>query len=468
MALGALLRIVFVFAGGGIYYGRPDFFINGDSTSWFQAFINLWEHGTFTVANNIEAGKFFRPPGYSFLFGIFYLLSFKNYVLAWKLLVAAQVMMDTASIILVARITERISARMNGEERIFLSNLSALLFAIYPFAIVWAPVLYAETSSLFFMLLCIHFAFREPTSRSAFLSGLFGGVATLLRLQCAFGVLLVGATAFFSGTGKKAKLKFKAVLAFGLAVLCSYGLWPARNYFLQHRLVFSQDLNMGRHWSKDFMSFLDFTHSIGTDHTPYYRAILNNEKINWPADAYLDPEDSLLLDSAVKMCRTCGTGFAWWKWGEGITSQLILPDQPCDSSIAEIYSSLTQKQKSRNSFHYWITIPMQNLNKCFFKFSLYGEKSLVVKIFSSSLFIIRSALIFIGLFGLYLGFRNHALDKRFCFFVIAYVLTWDLYLSFFYRNMEMRYMLHTDVLLLIPAAFACSILLTKKNPITNV
>src|SRR5207237_8872342 len=81
LAFGALLRILFVFYGGKIYYGKPDFFIQGDTGSWFQAFINFWEYGTFTVDLTSEAGKFFRPPGYAFLFGIFYLLAFRNFIL---------------------------------------------------------------------------------------------------------------------------------------------------------------------------------------------------------------------------------------------------------------------------------------------------------------------------------------------------------------------------------------------------
>ena len=278
--LGVLLRLVFVFAGGRIYYGHADYFIQGDTSSWFQAFINLCEHGTFTVNETIEAGKFFRPPGYSFLFGIFYLITFKNYVLAWKLLVGAQVIMDVASIFLISRIANCVVQNSSPEKKNTFSNLSALLYATYPFVIVWAPVLYAETSSIFFILLSIYFAFQKLTLRSAFLSGLFGGIATLIRLQCAFCVLFI-TLVFFLSDEKAAREKMRHALVFGFAILLSYGLWPARNIFLQHRVLFSQDLNMGRHWSRDFMSFLDFTHSISTDHTPYYREILENKKVQF-------------------------------------------------------------------------------------------------------------------------------------------------------------------------------------------
>ena len=112
----AVLRLLFVFIGGKFYYGRPDYFIQGDTLSWFQAFINLIDHGIFTVDLNVETSKFFRPPGYSFLFGIFYLLTFKNIALAWKLLVAAQVIMDIASVLIVARISRSILKNSHPEK----------------------------------------------------------------------------------------------------------------------------------------------------------------------------------------------------------------------------------------------------------------------------------------------------------------------------------------------------------------
>src|ERR1043165_5388628 len=90
LVIGAVLRILFVFIGGEIYYGRADFFIQGDTRSWFDAFIILCERGVFTINPAIESGKYFRPPGYSFLFGFCYLIALKNFLLASRLLVCLQ------------------------------------------------------------------------------------------------------------------------------------------------------------------------------------------------------------------------------------------------------------------------------------------------------------------------------------------------------------------------------------------
>lgn len=462
--LGAVLRVLFVFVGGPVYYGNADYFIQGDTSSWFRAFINLYDTGTFTINPAIEAGKFFRPPGYSFLFGVFYLLSFKNYVVAWKLLVGVQVIMDIACIYLISRIAKSVVRDSPHEGKTTFLNCAALLYAIYPFVIIWAPVLYAESSSVFFLLLCVYYAFQKSGARNAFLSGLFGGIAALIRLQCAFGVLFIGVMFLFSGNANNKLRQLRYIFIFCFAILVTYGLWPARNYFLQDRILFSQDLRIGRHWSPDFMSFLDFTHSISTDHTAYYFQILKNENVTWPPAAYIDIGDSALLDSAVGLCRTCGTGFAYWKWGEHITQKLELNPSPCDSAIANIFTALTKKQKEKNAFHYWVVIPLENLKKCFFKFSIYGNKSLPVKLISSLLFIFRSMLILLGLFGIYLAFKNHFLKNKFLLFALLYMIAWYLDLSIFYRNMEMRYLLHTDILLLIPAAYVLTAFLSNKYP----
>jgi hypothetical protein len=268
--------------------------------------------------------------------------------------------------------------------------------------------------------------------------------------------------AFIFPHADKISEKVKHALIFCLAVGITYGLWPARNYLLHDRIIFSQDIHVGGHWSEDFISFLDFTHSISTDHTPYYWSILKNEKVNWPAAAYIDPGDSLLLDSVVAMCRTCSNGFAHWKFGEHLVSEIDLHARPCDLEIAAIFNSLIEKQKTQNAFHYWITIPLNNLGKCFFKLSLYGDKPVMVKIFSSLLFMFRSLLVILGIIGIFLAYKKSLLGRKFLVFVLGYMCTWYLYISFLHRNIEMRYLLHTDIILLIPAAFAIMVLFFNK------
>ncbi len=467
LIIGTVIRLLFVFVLGKIYYGKPDFFFQNDTSLWFDAFTNLWEKGTFTTNIANEAGKFFRPPGYSFLFGIFYLITFKNLLLASKLLVAVQIVMDIASIYLVSKIAGQVVRNSSEEKKRLFSNVSGLLYAIYPFAVVWTPVLYAETPSVFFVLLSIYFMFKPTTGRTIFLSGMFAGIATLLRLQCAFCIPFI-ALGFLYSNEFFLKKKIKLSMLFLFGVLVTYGLWPARNIFLQHRVLFSQDLmNVGNVWSIDFLSFIKFSHSVTTDITPEYYQILGNKKVIWPKQAYLDPGDSILLDSVVQLCRTCGTGFSFWGVSEGIRKHPVLPAENCDTQIDKIFTSLYLKQKSNNAFNYWVNVPLGNLKKCFFKFSLYGNKSKFVKLVSSSLFLFRTLFIFFGLWGILLAIRKRFFNPGFIILVSFFMLTWYLYLSFFWRNIEIRFLLQCDILLLIPAAYLLMQLFFKKSDLTS-
>lgn len=460
--LGIVLRLFFVFVGGKIYYGKADYSIQGDSPAWFYSFINLAETGTYTFNPKVENGKFFRPPGYSFLFGIFYLLTFKNYLLAGKLLVWLQVLMDIFNIWLISRIASH-AMKDTGDEKkkLLFSNSAALLYACYPFVIVWAPVLYAETPSLFFLLLSIFFAVKPPSPKNAWLSGLAGGIAVLMRLQCIFALIFLSLIFFSVKTGwlKKIRLAFW----FGLGILMTYGWWPARNYFIHDRLVFSQDLNIGTFWSPDYMAFMEYVFAVQTDYNSVYNEIINGKPVHWPPASYKHQPDSALLDSVTSLCGRCGTGFSYFMVYEGVRASPVEPGSDCDRFIASGFTTLAANQKKYNPFNYWIKVPLGNLQKCFFKFSLYDTKNTMVKILSSALFIFRSTLIILGLFGCYLAFRNSFIRKEVILFIAGYMLSWYFFLSFFYRNMEMRYLLQADVLLLVPVAYLVLLLVAKRN-----
>jgi hypothetical protein len=266
-------------------------------------------------------------------------------------------------------------------------------------------------------------------------------------------------------TAESLKRKIRLLLFFGFGILITYGLWPARNIFLQHKFIFTQSTDgIGHVWSIDFLSFINFSNSVSTDFIPVYKEIIQDKKVvDWPKQAYLDRQDSVLLDSAVQLCRTCGTGFSFWQVFEGLREQPVRPSENCDTVIHNIFTSLYLKQKSRNIFNYWITVPLGNLRKCFFKLNLYENKSEWVKLISSSLFILRSISILMGLLGLFLAWRNRFLSLRFLFLAFCFMIGWYFYLSFYLRNIEIRYLLQCDILLLIPAAYLITQLLFNKR-----
>lgn len=451
---GFLIRVLFYFFGGKVYYGKAEFSIGGDTTTWVTSIINLIEHGTYSVDLNEPTGYFFRPPGYSFFIGLFYLLTGKNILVAYKLIVWAQLLLDTASIYLIYKIIDRVFVN-----KVF-SICAALLYAFYPFSIVWAPVIYAETTSVFFLLLGTWFFVNDKLKSHYFFSGLFIGIATLTRLQIIFffpAALL--AMLFHYRNSVYAFIKF--ALPFSLAFILSYGLWPIRNFILHDTLMFSQDLSAVGCWDKDIMGFRDYIFSVKTDWDPQMTQIMKDEKVVWPEASFLIPEDSIKLNKVAEMCHDCGFGFNAFMKNAGYRNGYLPEDSSCSEEISILFNELTQNQKQYNKWNYYLWVPLGNLKKCLFKSGLYNPSSRLVNLFSTLLFGFRSILILIGFSGVLFYFqRNKKIPILFNLILLYFVFSY-LSLSFVYRNIEMRFLLPADILMLIPAAYFFNFLIEK-------
>jgi hypothetical protein len=204
--------------------------------------------------------------------------------------------------------------------------------------------------------------------------------------------------------------------------------------------------------------------SIKTDHKPQFDQIINGQPVEWPKSAYLEPGDSALLADLVVKCNTCGRGFSHFKASAGIIPKPILEDNQCTIDIANAFDHLREEQMKKNSFHYFVVVPLGNLNKALFKSTLYGNKSLLVKIVSTSLFGFRTFMILLGLTGIWLNRKRQLIDRKFATLVLVYFVTWYFVLCFGYRNIEIRYFIHPDVLLLLPASIPVVLLIEKWFP----
>ncbi|CAN5555514.1 hypothetical protein BH11BAC2_BH11BAC2_04410 [soil metagenome] len=458
--LGLLFRILFIVVGGKFYFGTPDFKIQGDTYGWIDSIMNLIRNGTYSSDLNVPNASFFRPPGFGFLIGIFYFIGGQNMDTGLQLLSWFQILLDTLAIWMIYKI----AINMGTSPRA--SLISAFLYATYPFIIVWTPVLYAESSSVFFMISSLYFLSDAKTYKRNFIySGIFAGIAVLTRLQCIF---LIPGLAYFAWNLSNRKINFKSglisfLLCFGLV----YGLWPARNLIFQDRLVFSQDLRVGKHWSPDYLAFMDYIFSIKTDHQPEYQQIIENQKLDWPQDAYVHPGDSFLLAETIEKCRTCGTGFSYFKYHAGLIKAPLGPNENCDSLIEYNFQQLTRSQKDNNKLNYYIKTPISNLKKALFKLSLYGDKSTAVKAAGATLFSYRTLLILLGIIASIMNYRKKWFNPVYGTMALSYFVLWYFFLCFVYRNMEIRYLLHCDLLLLIPCA-AMIAGFFSKTAVTNI
>ncbi len=431
--------------GAPIYYGSPQYAtINGDTYAWVSSMQNLVHTGTYTADPNYEDGKFFRPPGYALFLMIFYFLSGFNLELTYLLVSLAQIVLDTITIFLVFKIVLLLSKNEK------LSLLTALIYCFYPFSLVWTPVLYAESPSLFFMFLTLYLLVNDRGKYNTLWAGISMGINVLLRLQTIF---LVPAITYYiwKKHGDFKSLFQKKYLYFFIAFGLTYGSWPIRN-LCYGRFIPAEEITNDKHFSEDFIAYMFYIWSVKTDHRPQFDQIIKNEPVEWPKASYLHPGDSATLAHVARLCSTCGRGFSNFKKTQGLVDTPIKEYTKCTKEIAETFNRLRIEQMKDNSFHYFIIVPLGNLKKALFKFTLYDSKGLLVKIVSSTLFSIRTIFIFLGLYGFWLNRKLKLIPPTFTQLCFVYFLIWYFVLCFGYRNIEIRYFLSTDVLLLIPAS----------------
>ncbi len=454
--IGLIIRLGFMFFGAPVYYGTADYASNGgDTWAWAHGMTNLVHSGTYTTDPTYEDGKYFRPPGYAFFLMIFYFLSGLHLPLAFKLASFAQVLLDTLSIYFIYGIIKN----NKGSEKLALTG--ALLYMIYPFVIVWSPVLYAETPGLFFMLWGIYLLSKTPNATRYSLAGFTIGAAILTRLQIIF--ILPGLLYFlFTRAGSLRTLFSKNYLLFFVALGITYGSWPLRN--LAHgQLVFGQRLENESHFSKDYTAFMYYIWSVKTDHRPQYDQIIHGEPVDWPKASYLHPGDSATLADLAVKCRTCSRGFSHFMFSAGLVKAPITEYNACSQEITATFDRLREEQIHENFFHYMIIVPLSNLKKCIFKSALYESKSKLVFIISSLLFSYRTIFILLGLTGMWLNRKKRLISKELNGLVLIYMLSWYFMICFLHRNIEMRYLIMTDVMLLIPATIPLLMLLNKRS-----
>lgn len=448
---GFLLRTLFTLFFASDFFNRSDIFTDGDTLSWLNSFINLWENDSFSANLEHEYGYFFRTPGYSFFMGIFYLLIGNNPDILFPAIGWTQIIIDTFSILLVYKIT----IRLFGIERTAL--IASALYSSYPFIIVWTPVCYSETLSIFFLLLSLKYLFDRYSWYSLFVSGIFLGLGILTRPQ-----LLIFTPFFFLMLFifKRESKYIILFLIFALGIAVSYGVWPARNLINHNKLILTQDLRSAKNWNKDVISFMQYTYSVKPEWEPQFSSIIKNTKTEWPELSYRTKSDSMLLITAVGLSKHYGSGFSFWN---GYWKNPFPDNKTMTTAISTIFNYLRNNQIRNNPYNFWVKVPFQNLSKALFKSSLYNTDTTSRK-YGSLLFYYRTFLISIGLIGCFLLLRNS--NKVGWLFILCFVV---LYVTLCFgtapqmRNIEIRYFLPADILLLFPASYIISYFYSFKK-----
>ena len=456
---GFILRILFLLFGAEVYYGKEDFYLGGDTNWWVVNIVNLIENGVYTDQIGSEYGYFTRTPGYSFLIGFFYLITNKDMDLALKLIPFFQVLVDTISIYLIFNIAK------NLFKDSIAPIITSVLYAFYPFIIVWTAIDYAESSSVFLFLLSIYLLQKAKSKKSYVLTGVILSLAILTRIQLILAIPIFCCIVLWKTYQETNKIFNYKIILFTLSIIFIYGSWPIRNYVNHNKLIFSQHLGDRQHWSPDYIKFMEYIWAVKVDYEPQYSQIISGEgSVLFPETSYKTPEDSILLDSVVNLARTCGEGFSYFAHSAGYRSDVVIRgENDCNDKIVALFDHLILNQKKNNTLSYYFLVPLGNLKKAVFKNQLYKSSSSFISNIGFILFSYRTFLILIGIFGsAYLLFhKNTITDNQIFTVIVSYVIVWYIFQAFFYRNMEIRYLLHADILLLIPAGYIFSLIIKR-------
>jgi hypothetical protein len=439
-AAAFLVRAAFLVFVAPTYFGRANVHVEGDTGAWTKSVVNLLDHGTYTADPSHPTAHFGRMPAYSFVIGAFYLATDGNLGRAYPALAWTQMAVDSGCVYLLFRIG--MASLANARAAVTL----AALYAFYPFIVVWTPVIYSETLAVDTMIASVFFYVRGERPRNAAISGGLAGLSILFRPQILILAALMAGRLVL-------KRRTPQMLAFVAGVLLVYGPWPLRNLVNHGRPVLTQDISGFKNWAPDVMSFMQYIFSVKAEWEPQFTQMVTGQRVVFPAAAFVLPGDREKLEHAVRLAQTCGSGFTHWR--QSTRPPLVGPN--CDSEVARLFGELRDNQYRHNRWNAYVKVPLQNLRKAVLKTSLTDQSSTARRL-GSYLFLYRTFLILLGATGaVALLARGQDATGVVCL-ALAYSIVWYLLLSAGtlpqLRNVEIRYLLPADVLLLVPAAAA--------------
>jgi 4-amino-4-deoxy-L-arabinose transferase-like glycosyltransferase len=449
--LALIVRLLFLVYGTSFYFNRPDFKVDGDTGAWQHMFENFYNYGEFRtdyVSNNSDFVWYSRMPGYSFFMGTFWLLFNQNKDVAYWCVVILQLLLD---VVAAALLYHAVLAWFKNQR---IALITGLLYTLYPFIIVWNVVVYSESISIFLLIFSLYLYTKNDSQKNKFFSAFLIGLAVLFRPQ-----ILVFIPFFAIGIlWRNHKLYYKPFAIYCLGIMLSYGIWPLRNAALHHKIVLSQDIQSLECWQPDVLAFMHYTYVVKAEWEPQFSNIIKNEEVKYPAICYQNTEDSAMLEQAIYLAKNQGAGFSQWRgyWKQPIS----VPN--ANLQIYTLFTNLRIRFIKQNPMHVYLYVPLQNLKKAIFKLELSKKNNGIIGLLTSLLFMYRTLLILLGFTGCFLLMKQHIPTGFILFFSVASIY---LFLCFGtgsqFRNIEIRYFLPADVLLIIPASYFLNWLLEK-------
>jgi hypothetical protein len=204
---------------------------------------------------------------------------------------------------------------------------------------------------------------------------------------------------------------------------------------------------------------MQYIYSVQNEWEPQMSQILAQEDVKIPDVLKDNPEEVAYLTELFEKSKTCSRGFSYWANAKRKYQKEI----GCTEEITAQFQELRKKHIKMYPLNFYVILPLKNLKKALFKLSLNDTSTLIKKV-ASSLFIFRTLLIILGILGLIFMYRN-TVNKEMTFLIASFFLLLYLMLcggtSPQMRNIEVRYFVHADILLLLPASYFINSMWTK-------
>lgn len=425
------IRIVFLVWGAGYFY-EQSIHLNGDSRSYTQSFLNLYYEGHYSHDFSVEDASFGRLPGYPFFWGLHYLLfgwEKVNFAVSFT-----QVFLDSFSAILVFLLAYQLTQRPKP------SLIAGLVYAVYPFSLVWTTIVGTEILATFLTLLIAYILFQNANRiPHLVLIGFLLSFAFYTREYLGILVLFAGIYLFFRNPFSLAIRKLSVIL---VVFTLLYLPWPIRNYLNHGRIVFLKPTTAGyAAYAEDVNSFRKWLFSWHpSDWQPYFDEIVfSDNDVNFPEWVFANNEERQKINHLIRLSRECGSGFSVWN------PQRIIEKKPCTEEISSGFMDLRNSFIRNNPRVFFLDVPAKNVFKSFFNLRVDSQKN------KSGVQYFVFQLLFFGrgvalIFALVAGLCCTVKVER--YFLLGFFAFMLLFISFYIRQVEMRYLLQAETLIL--------------------
>jgi 4-amino-4-deoxy-L-arabinose transferase-like glycosyltransferase len=449
--IAIVVRIIFSFYFQKFYFGEL-VFKYADTSSYLNPILNLINNGEYIGDKYLIDSKYFRPPVYPLMLGIFLLIIPDN-LFEYSIAIFQSILGAITVVLFYYCI-------LNITKNKIKALISGIFIALYPFTILWTPIIYTETVQIFLISILIFNVTKDGkiSNLSLLTQGIVVGTLILTKQYLGLIIILPILIILFSKNINKIN-KINSLLILISVVCFTLSPWVIRNYNSSGNLIILFSKTSGlRFVLDDMIAFTHFANKFNENITENVNSVAHTGKMKFSSHAEFVTKYTKEIDEASILAYQCGGSFQEWREQ---TNPALPPYKNCNEEVASKFNWLSNQfwkevpfwqslESRRNSL--WKIVSKSDLENKNLNFSKSNFAKFV-------LFKYRIILLFLGLIAMVYIILDKKIQYREKLIVGSILITAISFYAFFCLVMvqaEMRYLLTPDVLItlfcgLIPA-----------------